>query len=61
MTTSEVLVSNFLKFKYLKLAELAMVQIVGSVEDEKCFFMLAFMNQNFVACSLPICHLLFLR
>jgi hypothetical protein len=55
MTTSKVLVCNFLKLKYLKLAELAMVQIVGSVEDEKCFSMLAFMKSKL--CSMFITHL----
>jgi hypothetical protein len=54
MAASEVLVCNFLK-QYLKLAELAMVQIVGSVEDEKCFSMLAFLKSKL--CSMFITHL----
>jgi hypothetical protein len=32
--TSWILVSNFLE--YVKLTKLAMVQIVGNVEDERC-------------------------
>jgi hypothetical protein len=55
MIAFEVLVCNFLKLKYLKLAELAMVQIVGSVEDEKCFSMLAFMKSKL--CNTFITHL----
>ncbi len=30
----------------MKLVELAMVQIVGNVENERCFFMLAFMKSK---------------
>jgi hypothetical protein len=39
--TSQVLVYSFPN--YVKLVEMAMVQIMGSVEDERCFFTLAFM------------------
>ncbi len=45
VTTSHVLVCTFPK--YVKLVEMAMVQIVGSVEDEHCFYMLAFMKSKF--------------
>jgi hypothetical protein len=44
VTTSQILVSNFLE--YVKLVELAMVQVVGSVEDEPCFSTLAFMKSK---------------
>jgi hypothetical protein len=44
VTTSQVLVYNFLE--YVKLVEMAMVQIVGSVEDERCFSTLAFMKSK---------------
>jgi hypothetical protein len=43
--TSQILVSNFLK--YMKLAELAMVHIIGSVENERCLSTLAFMKSKF--------------
>jgi hypothetical protein len=42
VTTSRVFFSSF--SKYVKLVELAVVQIVGSVEDEKCFSTLALMK-----------------
>jgi hypothetical protein len=45
VTTSWVLVYSFLE--YVKLLEMAMVQIVGSVKDEHCFSMLAFMKSKF--------------
>jgi len=32
--------------EYVKLVEMAMVQIMGSVEDECCFSMLAFMKSK---------------
>jgi hypothetical protein len=32
---------------YVKLVELVMVQIVGSVKDERCFFTLVFMKSKF--------------
>jgi hypothetical protein len=41
MTTFQIFSFSFPK--YVKLAKLAMVQIVGSVEDEKCVSTLAFM------------------
>ncbi len=44
--------------KYVKLVELAMVQIVSSMEDERCFFTLAFMKSSFKIGSLPTYHLL---
>jgi hypothetical protein len=44
VTTSQILVSNFLE--YVKLVELPMVQVVGSVEDEPCFSTLAFMKSK---------------
>ncbi len=45
VTTSRVLVCSFPK--YAKLAKMAMVQIMGSVEDEHYFYMLAFMKSKF--------------
>jgi hypothetical protein len=52
VTTFRILVYNFPK--YVKLTELAMVQIVGSVEDERCFFTLAFMKSEL--CNMFITH-----
>jgi hypothetical protein len=43
--TSRVLVSNIPK--YVELAKLTMVQIVGSMEVKRCFFILAFMKSKF--------------
>jgi hypothetical protein len=43
--TSCILVTDFPK--YVKLAKLVMVQVVGSVEDERCFSTLAFMKSKF--------------
>jgi hypothetical protein len=43
------LVTTFRVFSfqgYVKLAELVMLQIVGNVEDERCFFTLAFMKSK---------------
>jgi hypothetical protein len=43
--------------KYVKLAEMAMVQIVGSVEDERCFSTFAFMKsklRNRLTTHLPL-------
>jgi hypothetical protein len=45
VTTSCILVTNFPK--YVKLAKLVMVQVVGGVEDERCFFTLTFMKFKF--------------
>jgi hypothetical protein len=42
--TSQILVSNFLE--YIKLVELAMVQIIGNMEDEKCLLTLVFMKSK---------------
>jgi hypothetical protein len=53
VTTFWILVYKFPK--YVKLVELAMVQIVGSVEDERCFFTLAFMKSKL--CNMLITHL----
>jgi len=44
VTTFRVLSFSF--SKYVKLVELAMVQMVGRVEDERCFFTLAFMKSK---------------
>jgi hypothetical protein len=44
VTTFRVFLSSF--SKYVKLVELAMVQIIGSVEDEKCFSILALMKSK---------------
>lgn len=39
----------------MKLAKLAMVQVIGSVEDERCFFTLAFMKS--ILCNKLTTHL----
>ncbi len=44
VTTSWILVFSFPE--YVKLAKLAMIQIICSVEDEKCFSTLAFLNSK---------------
>ncbi len=44
VTTSWILVSSFPM--YFKLVELAMVHIIGSVEDERCLSTLAFMKSK---------------
>jgi hypothetical protein len=44
VTTFRILITSFPK--YVKLAKLAMVQVVGSVEDETCFFILVFMKSK---------------
>jgi hypothetical protein len=44
VTTSWVLVCSFPK--YVKLAKMAMVQKVGSVENERCFSTLLFMKSK---------------
>jgi hypothetical protein len=56
VTTSRILVTSFPK--YVKLAELAMVQVIGSVEDKKCFSILTFMNSKF--CNKLTTHLSFI-
>ncbi len=53
MTTFQVLVCSFPG--YVKLAEMAMVQIVGSVEHERCLSTLAFMKSKL--CNRLIIHL----
>jgi hypothetical protein len=53
--TSHIVVTNFLE--YVKLAKLAMVQVIGSVEDKKCFSILAFMKFKF--CNRLTTHLPF--
>jgi hypothetical protein len=55
VTSFQILVSSFLK--YVKSAELAMVQIISNMEDEKCFSTLAFMKsklRNKLTTHLPI-------
>jgi hypothetical protein len=55
VTTSQILVFSFPE--YIKLVKLAMVQIIGNVEDERCFSILAFMNsklRNKLIIHLPI-------
>jgi hypothetical protein len=55
VTASRILVSSFPK--YVKFVELAMVHIIGNVEDEKCFSTLAFMKSklhNKLTTHLPI-------
>jgi hypothetical protein len=44
VTTSHILIISFPK--YVKLAKLAMVQLVGNVDDDRCFSILAFMKYN---------------
>jgi hypothetical protein len=54
VTTSRILIYNFPK--YVKLTKMAMVQIVGSVEDEHCFSTLVFMKSklhNMLTTHLP--------
>jgi hypothetical protein len=54
-TRFRVLSSSFLE--YVKLVELAIVQIVGSMEDERCFSTLAFIKsklQNRPTTHLPL-------
>jgi hypothetical protein len=45
VTTSWILVSSFLE--YVKFVELDVVQVVGNVENESCFYILAFMKSKF--------------
>jgi hypothetical protein len=52
VTTYQILVSSL--FKYVKLAELAMVQIVNNVENERCISTLAFMKSKL--CNKLISH-----
>ncbi len=40
LSTSKLFAYSFLE--YFKLVEIAMVQVIGSVEDERCFISLAF-------------------
>jgi hypothetical protein len=42
VATSCILIISFIE--YVKLAKLAMVQVVGSVEDERCFSPFTFMK-----------------
>jgi hypothetical protein len=51
----EVLVFRFLE--YVKLIELAMVQILNNVEDNKCFSTWLLWSWTFIIGSLPIYHL----
>jgi hypothetical protein len=58
VTTFQVVVCSFPK--YVKLAKMAMVQIMGSVENEPFFSMLAFMksklcNYPFAPCCSDVC------
>jgi hypothetical protein len=53
VTTSWVFICNFLE--YVKLVEMAMVQIVGNVKDRRNFFTLAFMKSNL--CNMLTTHL----
>jgi hypothetical protein len=55
VTTSHILVTNFLE--YVKLVELAMVQMIGSVEDKKCLSIIALMKSKF--CNRLTTHLPF--
>jgi hypothetical protein len=60
VTTFQVLSFSFPK--YLKLVELAMVQIVSGVEDEKCFSTLVFMKSklwNRLTTHLPLVMCMF--
>jgi hypothetical protein len=56
VTTFRIFFSIFLE--YLKLAELAMAWIVGSVEDERWFSTLVFMKSKLQNKLLPTYHLL---
>jgi len=49
---------SFSFLKYVKLVELAMVQLIGSMEDERCFSTLAFMKSKLWIGSFPTYHLL---
>jgi len=51
INASRVFMHSFLK--YLKLAEMAIVHILGSVEDERCFSSLAFLKNKLRATSNP--------
>ncbi len=42
LTSSQILENKILE--YIKLVELLVVQIIGSIEDECCLSMLTFMN-----------------
>ncbi len=53
VTTSCILITSFVE--YVKLAKLAMVQVVGNVEDERCFFPFTFMK--FKLCNRLTTHL----
>ncbi len=55
VAASQILVSSFPE--YVKFVELAMIHIIGIVEDEKCFSTLAFMKSklhNKITTHLPI-------
>jgi hypothetical protein len=55
VTTFRLLVSNF--HEYVKLAKLVMVQIIGSMKNERCLLTLAFMKSkpcNKLTTRLPI-------
>ncbi len=53
VTTFHILICNFPM--HVKLVELVMVYVVSNVENEKCFFTLAFMKFKF--CNTLIAHL----
>jgi len=55
VTTPWILIISF--FEYIILVELAMVQVVGNVEDEKCLFIWAFMKYKL--CNSLTTHLSF--
>jgi hypothetical protein len=55
VTTFHILVTSFPE--YVKLVELVMVQVIGSVKDKKCFSILTFMKFKF--CNKLTTHLPF--
>jgi hypothetical protein len=44
LSSSQILEHQILE--YIKLVELAIVQVIGLVKDEKCFFALTFMKNK---------------
>jgi hypothetical protein len=44
--------------KFMKLVEIVCVQVLGFVEDERCFFVMAFMKnklRNWLTCHMDLC------
>jgi hypothetical protein len=53
ITSSHILNIKF--FKFIKLVEIACVQVLGSIKDEQCFLVVAFIKNKLRNCFL--CHL----